>query len=137
MSVRSNLHQVRCRLAYRELHLLFSSSFGPTHLAPPFSPRPSSTLGGTIRLTSTCAFRLQRGADGTFLWLSGWPGIYCLQPIAPWDAREVCRPFLQMDLSTSKLVHCSAPAQDKITRNNSQDFYLRRWVRAVEGSRLP
>ena len=133
----SNYHQMRCRLAHGELHPSFSFSFRLAHFPLPFSPEHSLILGGTLLLTSTFASIFGRGADSTFLQLSGRPGIHCLWPIAPWHAQEVRRPFLPMDLSISESVHCSAPARDKSTRNNSRDFYLRRWVRAVERFRLP
>ena len=110
---RSNYHQMRCRLACRELHPPSFFSSGPAHLLLPFSPELSPISGGTLLLTSIFTSEFERGADGAFLRLSGQPGVHYLWPIAPRHAREVRRPFLPMDLSTSELVHYSAPARDK------------------------
>jgi len=109
----SDRRQARYCPACWELHPLSSSSCGPAHLSPPFSPGLSSTPWGTLCPTSACASRLRRGADGTFLRLSYWPSVHYLRPIAPWHAREVRRSFLRMDLSISESVYCSVPTQDK------------------------
>ena len=78
-----------------------------------FSAKLSSIPGGTPLLTSTFASVFGRGADGTFVRLSGRPSIHCLWPFAPRHTREVHRLFLPINFSTSELFHCSAPARDK------------------------
>jgi hypothetical protein len=112
----SDRHQVRCRLACGELHLAFFSSFTALF------PRTFSDTRGTLLPTSTFAFEFGRDANGTFLRLSGQPGVHCLWPIAPRHAREVQSPFLQMDLSISESVHCSAPTLDKKHQEQQSRF---------------
>ena len=76
-------------------------------------PQTFSNTGGTPLLISTFASVFGQGADDTFLWLNGQPGVHCLWPFTPRHAREVHHPFLPIDLSTSELFHYSALAWDK------------------------
>jgi len=102
MSEWSDHHQARCLSACEgatpAIFLLFWAGSSLIAFYPGLSPTP----GATLLLVSTFTFRLRQGTGSTFLRLSGRPGIHCLWPVAPRHAREVRRPFLQMDLSTSK-----------------------------------